>query len=85
MKTYTVTTYDSKATYTVTLDETGVVSATELSESAVEQLKSSVSRLMSRYKLSPVVALDRVVGSYSHLTEEGDGAVAEESSKDVVS
>jgi hypothetical protein len=84
MKTYIVTTYQDKATYTVTLDDTGVVSATELSDSAIEQLKSSVSRLMNRYNLSPVTALDRVIGSYSTLTEQTDSAVAETPAEDVV-
>lgn len=75
MKTYQVSTYGDKAVYTVTVDETGVVSATELSEEAVEELKSAVARLVKRYKISPVAALDRVVGSYSSLTEASTGDV----------
>lgn len=68
-KTYTVTTYDGKTSYTVTLDETGVVEA-DLPATAFEDLKASVSRSMSRYGLSAITALGRVVGSYSVVTDE---------------
>lgn len=83
-KTYKVTTYQDAATYTVTLDDTGVVSATELSEKAVEDLKNSVTRLMTRYGLTPVVALSRVVGSYSTVTDAEDVPVADSPAEDIV-
>jgi hypothetical protein len=85
MKTYLVTTYQDSARYTVTIDKTGVVSATELSDAAIEQLKTSVKRLMDRYNISSVAALDRVVGSYSSIREQKDDSVAEDASEDVVS
>lgn len=74
-KTYKISTYEDKATYTVTVDETGVISADGISEEATAELQESVSRLMKRYNLSPTTALDRVVGSYSTLSEVAGGDV----------
>ncbi len=68
-KVYTVTTYDNKASYSVTLDETGVVEA-DLPPTALEDLKFSVKRNMDRYGLPAITALGRVVGSYSFVTDD---------------
>lgn len=65
MRTYSVKTYQDQATYTVTIDETGVISADGLPDDAVENMKASVARHMARNKLPAVTALGLVVGPYS--------------------
>lgn len=84
-KTYTISTYADKATYTVTLDDTGILSAEGISEGATDELRDSVARLMKRYNLAPVTALDRVIGSYSTVSEVAASSVTGEPTGDVVS
>jgi len=69
MTTYKVSTYEDKATYTVEMDETGVVSVDGLSDSATELLQYSVKRHMDNLRLSPAKALGKSVGPYSFVTE----------------
>lgn len=70
MSTYLVTTYDDAATYSVVLDETGLVEAEGLSDESTQALAQSVARYM-RHGVSPAAALGRAVGPYSFVTESG--------------
>lgn len=76
MKTYRVTTYGEK-TYTVSLDDDGVVDVDGLLPDTTERLKAAVKRHMERRNLSPVTSLGLVIGAYSELTEVDDDSVAD--------
>lgn len=73
MKTYKVTTYGD-GSYTVSLDDTGVVDVDGLLSDTVEGLKASVARHMKRRRLSAVTALGLAAGPYSHVEEAEDSA-----------
>lgn len=78
MKTFRVVTYNQDATYTVSLNESGVVDVDGLPADSAENLKASVARYIKKRGLMPVMALDLAVGSYSHL-EDVDDSVADPS------
>lgn len=69
MKTYKVTTYNDKSSYTVSLDDDGVVDVDGLLPASAENLKFSVARRIERSGLSPLAALGQATGGYSHITE----------------
>ena len=71
MKTYLVT-GPGGGTYTVALDDFGVVAVDGLPPSSVELLRFGVNRSMTRHKVSALKALGRVAGSYSSVTEVGE-------------
>ncbi len=77
MKTYEITTYDETATYTVTLNEVGVVDVEGLLPETAENLKATVARHMTRRRLRSITALGLAVGPYSHVKEVDPGAVAD--------
>jgi hypothetical protein len=67
MNTYLVSTYGDEATYTVTLDESGVSNVEGLPTDAVALLQYSVKRHITN-GLSPITALSKSVGPYSTVT-----------------
>jgi hypothetical protein len=77
VKTYRVTTYKDKATYTVSLDDSGVVDVDGLFPETAEALKTTVSGNIERRSLSPITALQVAIGSYSFLEEVSDDSVAD--------
>lgn len=81
MTTYTVTTYQDKATYKVTLDETGVVAVDGLTADTAETLKSSVARYMHRNGLPATTALGLAIGPYSFATEADEEPVSDQASE----
>lgn len=78
MKTYRITTYNNKATYTVSIDETGVVKADGLTGLALGSLKTTVTRYMTKHGFSAETALGLAVGPYSTVDVENDGAVSDQ-------
>ena len=68
MSTHLVSTYGDQATYTVELDDSGVVSVDGLPKQSEDELKYAVSRYIEN-GLSPVAALGKYVGSYSFVTD----------------
>lgn len=76
MKTYKVTTY-GEATYTVSLDDDGVVDVDGLLPETADNLKASVERHMERRGLSAIVALGLAVGRYSEVSEVTDEPVTD--------
>lgn len=78
MKTYKVTTY-GEATYTVSLNDDGVVDVNGLLPETADNLKASVERHMERRGLSAIVALGLAVGRYSEVEEVTDESVTDSS------
>lgn len=76
MKTYKVLTY-GEASYTVSLDDDGVVDVDGLFPDTVESLKAAVSRHITKRGLSPVTALGLAVGPYSQVTEVDEASVTD--------
>jgi len=74
MKNYLVT-GPGGGTYTVTLDDSGVVRVDGLFPSSAELLKHGVNRFMTRNKISSLRALSLVAGSYSWVTEVSIGVM----------
>lgn len=72
MKTFRVVTYNQDATYTVSLDDNGVVDVDGLPADSAENLKASVARYIEKRGIMPILALDLAVGSYSHLEDVDD-------------
>ena len=68
-KVYQVTTYQDKETFTVTLNESGVVDVDGLSSELAASLVASVKRFVDRYGLPPITALGKAVGPYSLVTD----------------
>lgn len=83
MTTYTVNTYNDKATYKVVLDDNGVVEVDGLVGSSVESLKTAVKKHIVRNGLSPVNALAKSIGPYSFLSE-GEGDVSDQAQSPAV-
>lgn len=69
MATYKVSTYNDKTTFTVVLDESGVIGSDDLPADMLENLKMTVERRMSRNGLPAPTALALAVGSYSYVEE----------------
>ncbi len=76
-KTYVITTYQDKETYTVTLNEKGVVDVDGLPSDLAASLAFTVKRFMGRYEMAPITALGKAVGPYSVVTEVDGGPVTD--------
>ena len=76
MKTYRVDTYGD-GSYTVSLDDDGVVDIDGLLPASAEGLKASIVRHMERRRLPAVTALGLAVGPYSYVTELDDESVTD--------
>lgn len=68
MKTYRITSNNS-ASYTVTLDDSGVVDVDGISPSLGEILKLSVENYMKSYDLPLLRALGKAIGPYATAVE----------------
>lgn len=75
MKTYVVTTYGN-GSYTVDLDENGVVKVDGLLYANADGLRLSVRRHMEKRGLSPIMALRMSVGPYSSISEAENSSVS---------
>lgn len=78
MKTYKIHSHADKVTYSVSLDETGVVETDGLSDNLSDLLKHSVERHMTKRGLSAIMALGLAVGPYSTVTEADEAAVSDQ-------
>lgn len=78
MKTYRITTYGD-ATYTVSLNDDGIVDVDGLLPETANNLKASVERHMERRGFPAITALGLAVGRYSEVEEVTDESVTDSS------
>jgi hypothetical protein len=76
VKNYKVTTY-GEATYTVSLNDDGIVDVDGLLPETANNLKASVERHMERRNLPAITALGLAVGRYSEVEEVTDESVTD--------
>jgi hypothetical protein len=84
-KVYRVTTYQDKETFTVTVNEGGVVAVDGLSPALAASLVASVKRFIDRYGLAPVTALGKAVGPYSFVTDVDEDPVPDKTPRVAIS